>query len=100
MIATKSSTLYLFGDQVSDVLPCIQDLNRRAAKSDGLRRFIRSATDSLRKAIYQASSDEKQRFPMWESLTELATAVEGDAAHCPALKAALCCVSQLGYVIL
>ncbi|KAJ6178070.1 Acyl transferase/acyl hydrolase/lysophospholipase [Penicillium mononematosum] len=100
MIATRSSALYLFGDQIADVLPCIQRLSRRAANSDGLRRFLRSATDSLRKAIYQASFRERQAFPSWDSLTDLATAVERDAAHCPALKAALCCVSQLGHVIL
>ncbi|KAJ5174236.1 Acyl transferase/acyl hydrolase/lysophospholipase [Penicillium canariense] len=100
MIATKSSVLYLFGDQIADALPCLQDLSRCAANSDGLRRFLRSSTDSLRKAIYQASFSERQRFPSWDSLTDLATAVECDAAHCPALKAAICCVSQLGHVIL
>ncbi len=100
MIATRSSSLYLFGDQIADVLPCIQDLSRRAANSDGLRRFLCSATDSLRKAIHQASFRERQGFPSWDSLTDLATAVERDAAHCPALKAALCCISQLGHVIL
>ncbi|KAJ5490412.1 Acyl transferase/acyl hydrolase/lysophospholipase [Penicillium expansum] len=100
MMATESSVLYLFGDQIADVLPCIQELSQRAANSDELRRFLRSATDSLRKAIYQASFRERQRFPTWESLTDLATAVERDDAHCPALKAALCCISQLGHVIL
>lgn len=100
MMATESSVLYLFGDQIADVLQCIQELSQRAANSDELRRFLRSATDSLRKAIYQASFRERQRFPTWESLTDLATAVERDDAHCPALKAALCCISQLGHVIL
>ena len=100
MVATRSSVLYLFGDQIADVLPCIQDLSRRAANSDGLRRFLRSATVSLRKVIFQASLRERQGFPLWDSVTELATAIERDAAHCPALKAALCCISQLGHVIL
>ncbi|KAJ5345900.1 Acyl transferase/acyl hydrolase/lysophospholipase [Penicillium brevicompactum] len=100
MIEPTSSVLYLFADQIADVLPYIQDLGRRAGSSDGLRSFLRSATDSLRKAMDQASFRERQKFPSWDTLTELATAVERDAAHCPALKAALCCISQLGHVIL
>lgn len=100
MIEPTSSVLYLFADQIADVLPYIQDLGQRASSSDGLRTFLHSATKSLRKAMDQASFRERQKFPLWDTLTELATAVESDTTHCPALKAALCCISQLGHVVL
>lgn len=92
-------SLFLFGDQTGDILASTQELSRLALGSHNLSVFLRRSTQSLHRAIAVAPSTVRRQIPPFSSPLELATAVEEEGDHLPALRSALLAILQLGNVI-
>jgi naphtho-gamma-pyrone polyketide synthase len=90
--------LYIFGDQTGEIVPPLQELSRLSQQCNPLRDFLSRATDRLRMAVAKAPSHQRRRFPSFETLSELAVAMEKEGRS-PALMTALLCVSQIGHFI-
>ena len=90
--------LYIFGDQTGEIVPPLQELNRLSQRCKPLKDFLSRATDRLHMAVTKTPSHQRRRFPSFETLSELAVAMEKEGRS-PALMTALLCVSQIGYFI-
>lgn len=95
----SSEALYLFGDQIAELLPSIQELSRLVDNSHNLSGFFRRSTDRLQRAIANTSSHHRRHFSSFGSPLELATAIEKDGRS-SALTTALLCISQFGHIIM
>lgn len=94
----KAGTLLLFGDQSAEILDSTQELAKIANKFTNVQKFLQTSIHLLRREISQLPRGEKDGFPNFNSLLELATiATEQDCP--PALRAALLCLTQLGHLI-
>ena len=94
-----SQALYIFGDQTGEIVPPLQELSRLSQRCNPLKDFLNRATDRLQIAISKTPSHRLRRFPSFETLSELAVAMEKEGRS-PALMTALLCVSQIGNFIM
>ncbi|KAI0024609.1 hypothetical protein F4780DRAFT_775556 [Xylariomycetidae sp. FL0641] len=90
-----SKSLYLFGDQASEVLPSIRELTKLSARSPSLSHFFTRSTDRLRNVLSRSN-----RHLAFANPLELAELAEKDQLHDTAVAAALLTASQIGSLIL
>lgn len=102
--------IVLFGDQLENSLPAIQELYRRAPSSIFLQHFLRVASDAARASLARLSSSgssissstsgegpDRTPFDSFLTLAEDCTQREGPGSLVQTL---LLCVAQLGHLVL
>lgn len=109
--APSSHKIVLFGDQLENSLPAVQDLYRRAPSSLYLRHFLRAATDAARASLAGLPSSQPPKAPFFFdsflTLAEDATAASsnnkkqgGSSGSSSVVQTLLSCVAQLGHLVL
>lgn len=97
--APSSHKIVLFGDQLENSLPAVQDLYRRAPSSLYLQHFLRAATDAARASLLESGLSSGSGSPFFDSFLTLAE----DAAtkkQGSVVQTLLSCVAQLGHLVL
>lgn len=94
----SSSSLYVFGDQSTDLLPTVRDLNNWSSKCEPLRGFLRAATDTIQIILANTPLHTRPKFSAFDSILQLAQGIDVEE-DCTALSAVLLSVSQLGSLI-
>lgn len=95
--------IVLFGDQLENGFPAIQELYRRAPSSIYLQHFLRVATDAARQSLDRLSSTfEGPRSASFDSFLTLAEDGGGTKKQGPGsiAQTLLSCVAQLGHLVL
>lgn len=90
----------LFGDQLENSLPAIQELYRRAPSSIYLQHFLKVASDAARVSLARLSSTfegPRSSIDSFLTLAEDCTKKEGPGSVVQTL---LSCVAQLGHLVL
>ncbi|RFU33276.1 hypothetical protein B7463_g3074, partial [Scytalidium lignicola] len=89
----------LFGDQTTETLASIKNLNRQSKKSPSLGRFLREAADLIQVQSSKLGIAERQRFFAFETLLDLAEHA-ASVSHDDLLTTVLSYVSRFGELII
>ncbi|KAH8879306.1 ketoacyl-synt-domain-containing protein [Thozetella sp. PMI_491] len=94
-------TVFLFGDQAGELLPCIEEVQRLSISCKVLRDFLQESTQRLRSCIFKAPSQFRHHVSVFESVLDLANQLNSNQSHNSygILRTPLLCVAQLGSLI-
>jgi hypothetical protein len=95
MTASKVQLL-IFGDQTENPFQQILELSRDAKNSSMLENFFRLCSAALIKEISMLSMVEREQFPRFNTIIELAKVHQQQGSYDAVISGVLMCLTQLG----
>lgn len=95
-MTTSKNQLLLFGEETENVFEQLFDLFRYAKESTRVERFFQLCSSALTKEILGLSIAERDQFPRFTTVIELARANHQEGCYNDVISGVLVCLSQLG----
>jgi hypothetical protein len=100
MACSSHHDILLFGDQTVETLSTIKALFQQSKSSPTLSRFLRDAADTVRTQAFKLNPTDRDRFPDFENVVDLAEGYDKLGYPDELLATVLMCIAQLGELIM